>query len=70
MTAKEALRAYIDDLPEAGAARLLLQLQTDPGMARPLTEHEIALVRRSLEEARAGNLIDQLEIEREFGIGR
>jgi hypothetical protein len=66
MTAKEALRAYVDDLPEAGAERLLLQLQTDPSIDRPLTRFEIALIERGLRDADAGHLISQQEMEREF----
>jgi predicted transcriptional regulator len=68
MTAKEALRAYIDDLPEAGAELLLRQLETASNVERPLTQFEIALIERGIRDADSGDLIGQDEIERELAL--
>ena len=63
MTAKQALRDYIDGLSEDDAISLLQRIQgEDQGTRTPLTDGEIESVRRALADAAAGRVYTTTEV--------
>jgi len=71
VTAKEALRDYIDGLSEDEASWLWQELrwdEEDGADPPPLTPAQIASIERGLAQADAGRLIPHEEIMLEFGL--
>ncbi len=68
MTAKEALREYVDGLTEDDAAELLLWIEDNVAQP-PLTQEQIERVRRSIRQLDEGQRIPRGTIEKQFGAG-
>jgi predicted transcriptional regulator len=69
MTAKQALRDYIDRLSEEDALSLLQRIQLgDQGPRIPLSEDEMESVRRALADAAAGRVYSTAEVRQHLGL--
>jgi len=69
MTAKEALLTRVSGYSEAQASSLLQRLESeDAESGRPLTAHEIDLIKRALADSDAGRTVSIEDVEREFGL--
>lgn len=67
MTAKEALRNYIEGLSEDDAADLLLWIE-DNGILPPLTPEQIERAERGVLQLDDGQRISQGTVEKQFGV--
>jgi hypothetical protein len=71
MTAREALREYIDRLSDDEVETLWHRIQCeDKFPPEPLTPSELAEVERALEASREGRSVSLAEARRRFGLER
>jgi hypothetical protein len=69
MTAREALREYIEELSEDEAAHLLDRLRWEAlDSSAPLTAAQRAAVERGLADIAAGRVTDHDEVVRRLGL--
>jgi len=71
VTAKEALRDYIDELSDEEALSLWQRIQCEESEPpAPLTEGERAAIERGLADTHAGRTFSLEDVESELGIAR